>query len=382
MQKLLLVLRHSAMQLEKDSKYRGIIHAFEKQGFCVSYSVIDNGKVYLITKNERVVIGKYPSNRIGERIAANFIVYNSLNRYIKTHNLTYDISYVRMMPATGSFRKLIARIKEQTSRVILEIPSYPLVGEVNSDKRMIRRMLHTYFYENERRISKSVDLYTIIGDPCEEYNNVKAINISNGIEIDEIPLRKIEKKNSTINVLALGKMARWHGYDRLIVGLNNYLKQNPNRNIIVNVVGSDGDGSIACWKDLVHEYNLEDYVMFHGPLYGKQLDDMFNKCDVAIASLGMHRKGAHFTSELKIREYCARGIPFIYSAEDRDLSNTLDFCKKVPLDDSPIDISVIVDLYEKYNNKPEAALEIRSFCEMKMSWDNQIQRIIKAIDTV
>ena len=375
--KILLILRHHKQQIKTDLKYQGIIKALIRMGFSVDYSYID-GKNILIHHSRSegdTLIGKCLSE---SRVITNIVLFRKISKFLKGKN--YDFVFVRMMPTFHPFVEMMKEARRSSNKTIVEIPSYPLSGEEKSDKRKWRKIIYKVSEHYAEQSSKYVDLYAVIGDPCKKYLGRDAINICNGILTEGIPLKKNTSENKTeIHVLALAKMARWHGYDRLIEGLRIYKANGGNRKIFFHLVGNDGDGALALWKDLVDKYENNDMVIFEGEKYGADLDNMFNKCDIAVASLALHRKNATVTSELKIREYCARGIPFIYSADDAMLSPDMSFCKKVPLDDSPIDINMLIKFVDTVRNENNINIVMREFADSVMSWDGQIKKILDAL---
>ncbi|MEI3231140.1 MAG: hypothetical protein V8S24_07840 [Gordonibacter pamelaeae] len=69
-------------------------------------------------------------------------------------------------------------------------------------------------------------------------------------------------------------------------------------------------------EKLVSELKLEDFIVFAGAATGSKLDAFFDDADVAVGSLGLHNRG-FLGLTMKSREYCARGIPFIYSFPEK-----------------------------------------------------------------
>jgi hypothetical protein len=53
---------------------------------------------------------------------------------------------------------------------------------------------------------------------------------------------------------------------------------------------------------LVNELDLNSYVIFHETKTGEDLDKIVDGCDIALGSLGNHRKGLYADSALKNRE--------------------------------------------------------------------------------
>jgi hypothetical protein len=124
----------------------------------------------------------------------------------------------------------------------------------------------------------------------------------------------------------------------------------------------------------IKRYGLEQYVIFHGKLFGEELDKVFNQCVFAIGSLARHRSGITHIKTLKNREYACRGIPFVYSECDSDFDHQ-PYVLKVPADESPIDIQKVVDFIDSVSCKPE---DIRSSVE-HLSWKNQMGIVVEKV---
>ena len=125
---------------------------------------------------------------------------------------------------------------------------------------------------------------------------------------------------------------------------------------------------------LIEKYHLQDNIIFHGQLFGKELDEVFNQCQFAIGSLGRHRSGITVIKTLKNREYATRGIPFIYSEQDSDFDQQ-PYILKAPADESPIDIQQIIDFMDHFTMKPE---DIRKTVE-HLTWKIQMRQVVDAV---
>lgn len=120
---------------------------------------------------------------------------------------------------------------------------------------------------------------------------------------------------------------------------------------------------------------LGEYISFLGPLSGKELDNVFEKADFGIGSLARHRSNITKIKTLKNREYAARGLGFVYSEIDEDFED-MPYIIKAPADETPLDISMIMDFYHDTNLEPK---EIRKSIEPNLSWKNQMQKVIFSI---
>jgi hypothetical protein len=178
-----------------------------------------------------------------------------------------------------------------------------------------------------------------------------------------------------LNLIGVAGLNYWHGFDRLIEGLNIYYSSNPKRLVYFHIVGDTNNIIGNEYKNLVTKYNLENYVIFYGNKIGDELDEVYEKCQFGIGSLGIHRIGISEVKPLKSREYCARGIPFVYSFKDEDFDDKSFILKESP-NDSPIDINRLIDFYysNNFNNR-----EIRRFAEENLTWDVQVKRILEQL---
>jgi hypothetical protein len=128
------------------------------------------------------------------------------------------------------------------------------------------------------------------------------------------------------------------------------------------------------FQDIIHQFGIEKYVVFHGKLFGDELTAVFNQCQFAIGSLARHRSGITRIKTLKNREYAARGIPFIYSEEDSDFDHQ-SYVLKAPADESPIDVGGIVRFLSQQTIDPVA---IRNSVA-SLSWKVQMQHVIEKL---
>ena len=180
----------------------------------------------------------------------------------------------------------------------------------------------------------------------------------------------------------------WHGYDRMIAGLGEYYKEARNkkapvRDVYFHIVGGvhpneryKANAYHPGLQAIIDKYDIADKIIFHGTLFGKELDEVFNQSQFAIGSLGRHRSGITVIKTLKNREYATRGIPFIYSEQDSDFDYQ-PYVVKAPADESPIDVKQILDFMDHFTMKPE---EIRHTVE-HLTWKIQMAEVIRQATT-
>ena len=167
----------------------------------------------------------------------------------------------------------------------------------------------------------------------------------------------------------------------MIAGLGEYYKNGGKRDVVFHIVGGvhpneryRANKYHPGLQAIIDKYGIADKVIFHGTMFGKELDEVFNQCQFAIGSLARHRSGITVIKTLKNREYATRGIPFIYSEQDSDFDSQ-PYVLRAPADETPVNIQQIIDFMDSFKMKPE---EIRCTVE-HLTWKIQMQKVIEAV---
>ena len=171
-------------------------------------------------------------------------------------------------------------------------------------------------------------------------------------------------------------MSVWQGYDRLIEALARYRGDEP---VTVHMVGGEGDGSLAAWKRLAQERGVADRVIFHGELHGEALDRVAARCDIGVGGLGLHRKGQYRSMTLKLREYMARGLPFVYAVDDPSLPEDPAVCLRLANDESPIDLAELAAFARRAQADEETPARMRAYAESHMSWQGVLAQVLERV---
>lgn len=390
MSNILLLMRYYEEEHLKIHSYKfdDQIKAFKNLGNVVYYISISREGYYLInTDGFRLKLANRVNvnNSIMNKILTHQFLYKSILKVYKI-GLKFKIVYMRAMPSTHMLHRAIRKIKIISENIVVEIPSYPPSSEYKIEKSIIKKLVFRVNNLYEKKIAKSVDLYTLIGEKSDNFLGKPAINISNGIDVERVNISSFPTKiKGEINILLLAKMAKWHSYDRILKGLKDFVDNNNLISLTYKIklwfVGPDTDGSLNEWKSLAINLGLSDYTVFIDALHGEELDTYFSYMNIGIGALGLFKKNAKITSELKIREYCARGLPFIYAANDESLEESLKFCKKVPNNNTNIDFRDIINLYElTYRDREKISNEMRRYAKDFMSWEASFTKIFKFLD--
>jgi glycosyltransferase involved in cell wall biosynthesis len=294
----------------------------------------------------------------------------NLKNHIRKNNIytlfkmvfNYDIVFIRSLGIYNIFIiPILILFKIKRTIIFLEVPTpfFVLANEIkqrglNNVKNLVNYLavyilspivysLSDYVIQYARE-----EMYTLIK------MNYKVKLIPNGINPDKFKLSKSEFKikNNTITLIAVSGMAPWHNYERIILSLSEYIKNNKT-NIIYKliIVGEGGEKKKLVF--LTNKLFLNEFVSFTGHLENEELDSIFRTADIGIGSLGPYRKNLNFASELKIREYVCRGLPIILSSEDPQLSELNWFVFKVKNNDDKINLEKLTKWFytlEKYGS--------------------------------
>jgi len=292
----------------------------------------------------------------------------------------YDFYYIRYPYCSFAFLNLLKKMKKYgKGKIIVEIPTYPYDGEITS-----------YFFDIvidkllRNNLKKYIDAFTTYSIDKNIYG-VPAIPIMNGIDCSKISVsnKTIKNNDNSIHLIAIAQFADWHGYDRLINGLNIYYKNIHDKNVYLHLVGSGSE--LKYYKELIEKYNLSEYIIIHGLLYGEELSELINNSSIGICSLGNHRKNIFLTSELKSREYLASGLPIVSSVKIDVIPENYKYCFYVPADESQIDIQSIINFYNNLflnNDLSRMIKELRKFAEENCDMNVTIKPVVEYIKNI
>ncbi|PXZ43523.1 glycosyltransferase [Sanguibacteroides justesenii] len=324
-----------------------------------------------IRRVEETIIDNYGKGwiaKIKKRTA-----YSHLYRYI----LDNDIRFVYMRydhNANPFLIRFLKKLRKKGIKTVAEIPTYPYDQEYNGLALKEKLMLYA---DKFFRTSMAKQLFRIVTfSGYTSIWHVPTINISNGIDFSRIKLKtQNDYSLREFHLTGVADMHRWHGYDRIVAGMIEYYKQPHDTDVYLHLVGGGMPDILNELHQMVTDHHLEEKIFFHGPVFGEELDNIFEQTDMGVASLARHRSQISKIKTLKNREYAARGIPFVYSETDEDFDR-MPYIMKAPADDSPINIQSLVDFWQTH---PFIPAEIRNSIEPALSWTQQMQKITDVV---
>lgn len=338
------------------------VEALKRQGFGrVFTGVMNKDRVLEIDGEKLTSRGSISSPK------AQVAFFNQVIEYINSHDIGFVFYRFNGISDPWIVWLFVRKLKKSGIRCVMEIPTYPYDGEKKNKDRFyyLDRFTRGFLAKQAERIVTFSDTDRIFGQ--------KTVTISNGIDLNKIPL-KADTKSEAFNVLAVANLRYWHGYDRFVLGMKEYLQKSPHRDIVFHIVSGYPHQDTEDLKALVKKLQLEDNVIFYGRMDGTELDALFDKCQFAIGCLGCHRKNIVSVKALKNVEYAARGISFLYSEVNDDFDHQ-PYVIKAAHDESPIDIEALLEKYDSISMTPA---QIRETVK-HLSWDNQMAKILDSI---
>lgn len=292
----------------------------------------------------------------------------------------YKATYIRHFFLHPLALMMLKRWKKQSPnlKVMMEIASYPYHKQARKDsfKEQLTYKLDAMLTP---QLKKNVDKILTFS-PFEQIFGIPTLRTSNGIDTDDTKIvARPQYDHKQLNILGLANVQHWHGFDRVIAGLADYYshKSATSPTVIFNIVGK-GDEIPKLQQMVANTPILKEYVVFHGAKYGDELERFFDKTHIAVSSLGMHRIGVANgeTSNLKVREYCAKGIPFINGYLDRDIPADFEYVFQVPADETAVPINEVIDFYQKLylkeHNYPQL---LHDFAVNNLTWKAKLAAV-------
>ena len=297
--------------------------------------------------------------------------FSAISNYVKKNQI--DLVYIRSNHNANLFTiNMVKKMKAYGAKVVMEIPTYPYDNEYKA-QGISRQIFQDKIFRNQ--LAKYLDAIVTFSD-FDKIFGQRTIKISNGIDFDSVKMKTtINDTSKELNLIGVAEIHEWHGFDRIVRGLADYYSKPQDYLVEFHVIGYFFSKEIEDeFRKIISDNHMENYVILYGKKHGTELDNLFDRCDFGIGSLGRHRVGIDKIKTLKNREYAARGIPFIYSETDCDFDSK-PYVLKAPADESPIEIQRIIDFYKRNTMSP---IEIRESIT-DLSWKKQMKLVIKEV---
>lgn len=300
------------------------------------------------------------SGKLARRIAHYLLFHLALAR----HREPLDFIYMRHQGASPMLLLALAmlRWRHPGLAVVVEFPSWPYDTEARTLREKFLRGLDRLSRKYLRRVVDRILTFSREG----EILGIRTIQTDNGVDLARFTLLPKKVPDGKLRLLGLANLSFWHGYDRVIDGIAAYYAGGGKVDIQFDVVGVGSE--LPRLKALAERHDLVERVHFHGLRRGAELEAIMARADIGISSIGMHRLEVD-TSNLKSREFCARGLPFVIGYDDRDFPPGTAFAHQVPADDSAVKMDALLAFHHGLHSvDPDYRVAMREFAERRLGW--------------
>jgi glycosyltransferase involved in cell wall biosynthesis len=366
-------------------KIYGQVGAFRKAGIEMDIISFGNDATVTLTKHpnrnsDNAIVLRYfkKKNYWNNRVNA----FSAALRFMATEKP--EVVYIRHPISDPIYILFLHKLRQLSSSTIVlsEIPTYPYERIHRKDAQ--GKVLWRVGLEVDRFCQKALKYYIdriVSIDYCDDIFNIKTISIHNGIDVDAFTLCGNSKSlTSPLRLIGVANLIDYHGYDRIITAIQRQLNLNDMKYNIEFHVVSPPTPILSRLRDEVKIENLSDYVVFHGMKTGKELDDLFDKCHIGVGALAWHRFNITHASNLKSREYMARGIPFLYGGKDKGIPSNYPYALQVPSDETSINLKDILEFAKQIYSSQEHSIAMRDFAKNQWSWSVVMQPVFREIE--
>jgi hypothetical protein len=352
-------------------------NAAKNLGLNIDYIILNEEKEFQV---DNLIYKKitYPKNTLKMKIMKRFFKFSLINDSIDLSE--YDAIVIRYpRPISYDWKKFI---DQYPNKIITEHHAIALPETIS--KITIGNLLNfVQEYLNSKKLkSQAIGLIGVTNEISREESRrnmtLKIQTVSNGIDVTKVNFTKFipfDGKSLTMTIVA-SEFAPWHGLDKLLKSLLVY---DTHIIIVLNLVGEYISDKDKITIDEINSTNPNITIKILGPKRGKELDDIFSKSTLAIGSLAIYRQKLEEACALKIREYMARGIPFIYSAKDPDIEQNSSFSLELSNDNKPIDFNKIIEFVEKVSSQKGISEEMRKYALKNVDWKIKVRQMYKFI---
>ncbi len=316
----------------------------------------------------------------------------ALTEFIKSEYNNTDFFYIRNPGATLWFLKLV---KKYGDKIVIEHQSKEL-DEIKSlmPENLFGFKPSTFLswlqysvwpYYNEilfgKKINKYIRASIAVTNEIADYQRKKGskivLTITNGITVKNYSIRQSEEVKNELNLLFLkgsSGYSPWNGFGRLVASIDQYnLKKNNNTKIKLYVFGHHSEGEVP----------KREYILEGGYVTGNELDLVFNKVHIGVSGIQVYLKNFKEATSLKIREYLARGLPFIYAYTDPDLNEeSKEFALEFPNDDSLIDMEKVIEFAKKALEDKELPQKMRKYAEEHLDYEVKMKKLYQELQKI
>lgn len=299
----------------------------------------------------------------------------------------FDILFVRYGLTSFKMFKLLLYF---SSKAILYIPSN-IISEPFHEKKankyyslfswllkwidyfIFSYLLNYYLYffilpKLKATVAFTPEFATIIQK--KSFNRATVIYNRDGADLLSIKPRNYTPSLDTFKLVFLKGSAvqqPWAGLERLIKSI----AARPDLNFELYITG----------KVVDDEFSNFSFVKLTGRLTEDELENLINTVDIGVSNLSNYMIGFNETTNLKSRDYFARGLPFIQANTMPDVEGTraAKYYLNIENSNSLIDMDQVKQFILNIRSDQDHVTEMRKFSEERLDWKHTVKELAESI---
>lgn len=344
-------------------KIYSTINAFRRKGHCVYYTAYGKSGIDIYDNDDRIIYHKSYGTK-NERLKSaihRFTLLSVTRKFLKNTDVKFDVLFSRWLGFDLSYINMLKIAKKKhNAHVVIDMISY--FPGIHFDSIKGKYMLWNTNMFHKVAV-KYIDSFLVEGELSELFGK-KTLQSIMGVEIDNLKEHQYVGDDNETNIISVSNELPYHGYDRLIKSLAEYIKNGGKEIIYIHLVGVVSSET----KKLVSSLGLNNNVILYGKKYGDELVEIYSKCNIAAGPVAQHRVGGKKDTGLKTKEYFAIGLPYFFAGED-SVPKSYPYVFRVSDDESFINFDDIVRFRKSYLKNENVVKEMRNYAKEHFSWD-------------
>lgn len=185
-------------------KFQGQMAAMERLGHRAWYLGWDEAGIWLCRGEEKKLMHRSRFSRLPGY--SHTFLFDDLMEGMKNAvcQMPFALVYMRYMMTFSKAPAAFRAVKQSGAKLVMEHPTYPF--ENGKKTNLLREPVFRYADYAFRQLEPMIDLYTLIGEETGgTLNGRPALNITNGVDADSLPLHRSRGEAGPPAILEIGR---------------------------------------------------------------------------------------------------------------------------------------------------------------------------------
>jgi hypothetical protein len=205
----------------------------------------------------------------------------------------------------------------------------------------------------------------------KSFGRAKTIYNRDGADCVNVKPRKFIAQEGPIKMIFLkgsSMQQPWAGLERLVASI----KARPDIPCELYITGK-----------IYNPGNFtEPFIRLTGRLSEEELTELINRVDIGVSNLANYMIGFNETTNLKSRDYYARGLPFIQANTMPDIEGTegVNYYLNLPNSSDLIDMDLVKDFVDRLRENLPHPEKMHVFANQHLIWDKTVGELVMIIE--